>query len=172
MQTGKLQDQAVTEAGPPGLVRQIGHAILEGRAPARPVMPWVSIPGPGHHGGRPSRSCPIDWSRYPGGAGSRTPCHAMGLLPGTRPSRRPALQVWPRPGSASQDQALGEADPRRSRKRRKCSAGLLQARCRRLPSNPSPATAKKSIAEGSGITAKETSSTKTEPLPNGAVLKD
>ncbi len=34
---------------------QIPHAILEGRAPARPVSPRVSIPGPGRHGGRPSR---------------------------------------------------------------------------------------------------------------------
>ncbi len=49
--------------------------------------------GPGRHGGRPSRSCLTDWSRYPGGAGSCTPCHGMGLHPGTRPSRRPALQV-------------------------------------------------------------------------------
>ncbi len=91
-------------------------------------MPWVSIPEPGGHGGRPSRSCLPDWLRYPGGAGSRTPCRAMGLHPRTRPSRRPALQVlsarlvtlsWrgglphalSRHGSPSQDQAVTEAGP-------------------------------------------------------------
>ncbi len=57
---------------------QTSHAILEGRAPARPVSPWVSIPGPG-------RALP-DLSRYPGGAGSCTPCPAMVFIQG--PGRR------------------------------------------------------------------------------------
>ncbi len=35
-----------------------------------------------------------DLSGYCGGAGSRTPCRVMDLHAGTRPSRRPALQVW------------------------------------------------------------------------------
>ncbi len=125
------QDQAVTEAGPPGQAlpdpsRYPGGAGSRTHCPA-----MVFIPGPGRHGGRPSRSgstrsLTLSWrgglphalsrhqapsrdqavedaglpgpalpdlSRYPGGAGSRTPCHAMGLHPRTRPSRRPALQV-------------------------------------------------------------------------------
>ncbi len=68
---------------PPSRIPHPASCILEGRAPAGPVARWVWIPGPGRHGGRPSRSCLTDWSPYPGGAGSRTPCRAMGLHPGT-----------------------------------------------------------------------------------------
>ncbi len=38
------------------LFKDLPLEIVEGRAPAGPVSPWVSIPGPGRHGGRPSRS--------------------------------------------------------------------------------------------------------------------
>ncbi len=77
----RSRDQAAGDDGPPG------------RAPARPVPPWVSIQGPGRRGPRPPGRALSGLSRYPGGAGSRTPCAAMALHPGTRPPGTTALQV-------------------------------------------------------------------------------
>ncbi len=103
-------------------------------SPLRRQAPWVCLPGPGRHGGRPSRSC----------------C-ATGLHPRTRPSRRPALQVWSgrlvtlswrgglphalsRHGSASRDQAVTEGRP--SRSCRQIGYAILEGRAPARPVAP------------------------------------